>query len=257
MFHKTSALALRIWPHSNTSLIVAWLTPDRGRVATLMKGALRPKSIFLGQCDLFYSCELIFYTRSHTDLFIAKEITPLNCRNFFRTDWRANCAASYWSHLILQTAVHQSPHDAAFRLSNTVLNQLEQSLRPALVLLWGELKLLDLLGFAPQLKVCCLCQRPLVDTPQGVAFAVEHGGAVCASCTARCASTPWRVRPDILAILKRLQETHEPGVTRSLVVSPNQYLELLRLLGLFLAFHLDTDPESRHLAFTLLAENLI
>ena len=251
MLQKSRALALRIWPNSNTSLIVAWLTPEHGKVVTLMKGALRPKSVFLGQCDLFYSCELIFYTRSRSDLFIAKEVTPLQDRRFLRTDWRSNCAASYWSQLIFQTSVDQAPHEAAFRLSNTILNQLEHTLKPALVLLWGELKLLQTLGVAPELNNCCLCHKSFSDGAPTV-FAIDQGGAVCAACQTRVRSNSIRVSPDIVAILRLLQKANEPDVTRTLVASSKQFLELRHTLGLFLQFHLGTERESRDIALNLL-----
>ena len=48
---KTEAICLDIRPWSRTSHVVSWLTP-MGKVSTVVKGAVRAKSQFLGQYDL-------------------------------------------------------------------------------------------------------------------------------------------------------------------------------------------------------------
>ena len=58
---KTHGIVLSIHPWSQTSHVVTWLTPDHGPVTTLVKGAVRPKSAFLGQYDLNYTCEIVYY----------------------------------------------------------------------------------------------------------------------------------------------------------------------------------------------------
>ena len=80
---KTEATCLRISPWSRTSHVVSWLTPS-GRVATLVKGAVRPKSAFLGQYDLFYRCDLLYYARASGDLHALREVTPRNLRAHLR-----------------------------------------------------------------------------------------------------------------------------------------------------------------------------
>jgi phosphoesterase RecJ-like protein len=57
---KTLGIVLSIRPWSQTSHVVTWLTLN-GVITTLVKGALRPKSAFIGQYDLFYTCELVYY----------------------------------------------------------------------------------------------------------------------------------------------------------------------------------------------------
>ena len=65
---KTTGTVLAIHPWSRTSHVVAWLTPDHGVVSTLVKGAVRAKSAFLGQYDLLYTCDLLYYARASGDL---------------------------------------------------------------------------------------------------------------------------------------------------------------------------------------------
>ena len=45
---RATGLVLRTRPLTETSLIVLWLTREAGRLATVAKGARRPKSPFRG-----------------------------------------------------------------------------------------------------------------------------------------------------------------------------------------------------------------
>ena len=60
MIETASGLVLRTRPLTETSLIVHWLTPQSGRIATVAKGARRPKSPFRGKLDLFYLADFSF-----------------------------------------------------------------------------------------------------------------------------------------------------------------------------------------------------
>ena len=92
---KTEAIALAIRPWSRTSHIVTWLTRDAGTVRTLVKGAVRPKSAFLGQYDLFYTCSLVYYTHRRGGLCAVREVAPENRRDALRGRWRETSIAGY------------------------------------------------------------------------------------------------------------------------------------------------------------------
>ena len=100
MILKDEALALRFYPFGNTSRIVVWLSRSYGKLATLAKGSQRERSAFLGQLDLFYTCEILFYAREQRNLHVLKECAPLETRAAFRSDWRACAAASYAAGLL-------------------------------------------------------------------------------------------------------------------------------------------------------------
>ncbi len=74
MIESTTGIILRTRPFKETSLIVHWLTPNSGRVATIARGARRPKSPFLGKLDLFYEADFSFSRSLHSDLHVLREI---------------------------------------------------------------------------------------------------------------------------------------------------------------------------------------
>ena len=96
---KAEAICLDIRPWSQTSHVVTWLTRG-GRVSTLVKGAVRPQSAFLGQYDLNYTCEIVFYSRSRADLHALRECSPLEIREGMRGDYRAIAVAGYFRSLV-------------------------------------------------------------------------------------------------------------------------------------------------------------
>ena len=95
---KTEAICLSVTPWSRTSHVVAWLTPA-GRVGTVVKGAVRPKSAFLGQYDLNYTCEVVYYARAKGDLHALRECVPLDRRDALREDYAALALAGYFRFL--------------------------------------------------------------------------------------------------------------------------------------------------------------
>jgi len=70
---KQTAVVLKISPFSETSRVVSWMTASAGKISTIIKGSQRSKSAFLGQYDLFYACEILFYRSPRGTLHILKE----------------------------------------------------------------------------------------------------------------------------------------------------------------------------------------
>jgi len=72
MDERATGLILRLRPLTETSLIVNWLTAEGGRIATVAKGARRPKSPFRGKLDLFYEADFSLLRSRRSDLHILR-----------------------------------------------------------------------------------------------------------------------------------------------------------------------------------------
>ena len=75
MIQSATGMILRTRPLTETSLILHWLTPDFGRIATVAKGARRPKSPFLGKLDVFYLADFSFSRSRRSDLHALREVS--------------------------------------------------------------------------------------------------------------------------------------------------------------------------------------
>jgi DNA repair protein RecO len=251
MIEKTDAIALRLYPFSNTSHVVVWLTRKGDKVATVIKGARRPKSAFLGQYDLFYTCELLYYGRDRNGLHIARECCTEQVRPNLRHDWRACGCASYLAHLAAETLMPGDRHPDAFPLLSVALDHLDASGGRLELLYWFELQWLGVIGLAPQLHRCARCRQNLTDRSRGVLWGAE--GVMCSRCGAAPAKNRQiAVRPDTLAILRRWQRPADVRTVATTQCSQQQLLALRRLFAMFLVYHMEHVPESRDIAIDLL-----
>lgn len=256
MIEKTPAIVLRYYPYSNTSRVVSWLTPHAGRISTMIKGSQRPKSPFLGQYDLFYTCELVYYARSRGGLHIARECAPLKTRSAFRSDWKACAAASYVADLVLRISPPDAPHHELFDVLDAGLDHLAANGATAEFVHWFELKLLEHLGLAPRLRHCLGCNRDLKPGERRTRFSYARGGILCGSCSRGAADNLLPITPDAVAILSAWQKARSSQAALSTRCTSRQLEELENLLGLFLVYHLDTPLASRAIAFDTLRRKL-
>ena len=149
MDERTSGLILRTRPLTETSLIVSWLTPDLGRLATVAKGARRPKSPFRGKLDLFYLADFSFARSRRSELHILREVSLRETRDALRHELAYLQQAAYCTSLIEQTTETETPLPSIYQLLNGFLAQLTLDPPQARTVLAFEIKLLNELGLQP------------------------------------------------------------------------------------------------------------
>jgi len=242
---KTEAIALRVRPFSRTSHVVSWLSPDHGLVTTVVKGACRPKSAFLGQYDLFQTCELLFYRRDHEGVHAIRECAPVNFRSALREDWRRVTTASYFCDLAFRVAQSGQESSALYEWLASALDAcLEGAVTTAHVLKY-ELDLLRHAGFMPKLSTCPICHTT---AQPWLKFGLESGRPLCPHMGVAHAREPAvTIHRDVMECLKKMAE---PASTPD--DAPEVSLGPGRFLGIFLSFHLDIPATPRRLAFELL-----
>ncbi|NLB69858.1 MAG: DNA repair protein RecO [Lentisphaerae bacterium] len=244
MIQKTEATVLRIFPFSRTSHIVSWLSRDGDRITTAVKGATRPKSLFLGQYDLFYSCELLYYTRERNGVHIAKECTPLNMRENFRTNWRATQCASWFSALAYNASGAGIANRELYYLFNETLDYISLSEQPPPPIVFGryEVKILELMGLSPNFSKCEFC----TDTQQTASFSfnLASGSRHCKEHSIRNYSEPVISISERAALLyKEAAKSRTLGQHSAIARIDGPHVSaLLRFLGLFIRYHIEHIP---------------
>jgi len=149
MTESANGIILRTRPLTETSLIVHWLTPELGRIATVAKGARRTKSPFLGKLDLFYATDFSFTRSRRSDLHNLREVKLRETHSAIRQDIVKLHQAAYAAAFIEQATETETPLPGVFELFKNFLKQLCQSApAPGLVFTF-ELKLLRELGLEP------------------------------------------------------------------------------------------------------------
>lgn len=260
MIVKTEATVLSIRAYSRTSHVVTWLTRDYGRVITAVKGACRVKSAFLGQYDLCYTCELLFYRRAHNGIHAIRECTPLQLREPLRSDWRAATAAGYIADLTARLTMTESAAAVFGELSHA-LDILCACTRGSVapLIFWYEMRLLRHLGIAPDFTLCPECHPAAAEW---LRFAIPAGRLVCPHRTAaRDAEPSVTLHRDVVKLLRRFGKCDRFRVNQYAPLlrqenkndkNSNLMLGLSRFLGIFIVFHLDLPVAVRQTAFETL-----
>jgi recombinational DNA repair protein (RecF pathway) len=239
---KTQGIVLTVHPWSRTSHVVTWLTPDHGPVTTLVKGAVRPKSAFLGQYDLFYTCDILYYARATADLHALREVAPRNLRTRLRGEWRSTALAAYVADLVKDLAPANAEAADWFSFLEDLLTRLETTSVPSISsissipsplqeLVRLEMEILRLAGWAPDFS-------DMDPRAEWTPFAIDLG---------RCGEGARTVRlsPRTVAVLLR---PDAPGHSLETVK------DAIRFLGVFLAYHIERPPDIRRALVSLLTD---
>jgi DNA repair protein RecO (recombination protein O) len=166
MVEKSTGLILRTRRLTETSLIVHWLTAEFGRLATVAKGACRPKSPFRGKLDLFYLANFSFTPSRRSELHTLGEVNLLETHPLMRQDLAYLQQASYCVRLIEQTTETDTPLESIFGLLRDFLGWLPTHPPQAVNVFAFELKILAELGLQPDFTKARL-SRENVGTLQG------------------------------------------------------------------------------------------
>ena len=218
---KTEAICLDVRPWSRTSHVVSWLTP-LGKVATVVKGAMRPKSQFLGQYDLNYTCEIVYYARQHGETRALRECSPLEMRESLRTSFKALAVAGYFRSLVREYAPTGPECREWFDALGDALDGLCRD--PAVSASVGgvvsfELSVLDMLGLKPVMEA------------EADSFTLRGERSI-------------HVSRDVAAYLR------DPSAAEK---NSQIALDAARAIGVFYRFHLDSAPEVRRSVLGMVA----
>ena len=225
---KAAAICLDVRPWSRTSHVVVWLTPA-GKVTTVVKGAVRSKSLFLGQYDLNYTCEILYYAGARRGVHALRDCAPVAMRERLRGDHRALTLAGYCRKISGELAPSGRECEAWFAALGTALDRCEAlaagGTPGAMIaaMLGFEIEILRLLGLAPDFS-------GFDQNAEWSAFSLEKGAF--SETGRRCVRVP-------LAAARYLAS---PDPEEENLKHP---LDAARVIGVFYQFHLESASDVR------------
>ncbi|HJN90958.1 MAG TPA: DNA repair protein RecO [Verrucomicrobiota bacterium] len=125
MDERATGLVLRVFPLTETSLVVHWLSPGFGRIGTVAKGARRPKSPFRGKIDLFHLAEFSFRRSRRSDLHTLCELALQETFPKLRTDVGLLDCLARATKLLNRATEEQTPLRAEFDLMLELVRRLD------------------------------------------------------------------------------------------------------------------------------------
>ena len=226
---KTEAVCLDIRPWSRTSHVVSWLTP-MGKVATVVKGAVRAKSQFLGQYDLNYTCDIVYYARAKGELHALRECVPAEMREELRGDYRALALAGYFRRLVAELAPMGEECGAWYELLRRNLEDIRPKTED---LIRFELEVLGLSGLAPDFS-------KFDKNAEWSAFSIETGAF--GATEGRCIRVSREVAEYLANGAKNAKNSQTP-------------LDAARVIGVFYQFHLDCAVDVRRTVLEMISSS--
>ncbi|MCC6614511.1 MAG: DNA repair protein RecO [Anaerolineae bacterium] len=222
---RTPALILKRRDFGEADRLLTILTPFQGKLDVIAKGARKLTSSKTGHVELYTRADMLIHRGRDLGICVQAEMTapflPL------RENLNRGAHASYCAELLDRlTAEGETDAGALFKLMDDTFIRLslEDDLR--LTVRFFELRLLDLVGFRPELLNCVVEHEPLL--PEDQFFDNASGGVVCPRHALRgTALVPLSM--DGLKLLRHLQRSTWKQI-ESLKVPPQIHEEAERVM---------------------------
>jgi DNA repair protein RecO len=181
------------------------LTQEMGKIDLIAKGARKAGSRLAGSSDPLVVAKFGVAT-GKKNLFIT-QTQPMASFRGLRTDFERLSFALALCELYSAIVPWEEPFPEAFDLLNRSLQFLEAHEKPVVALVWAELQLMSLSGFAPAWDRSCIDGEPVAEAAPYIS---PHAGGYVNDADAMRFTDRMRTRAEVLYGLAKATELDEP-----------------------------------------------
>lgn len=201
--YRVTAVVLRHADWGEADRLVTLFTREQGKVRAVAKGARRIRSRKAGHLEPFTQVSL--QLARGRDLPIITQADTLEPYLPIRDDLLLTGYAAYVLELLDRFTYEETTESATpFRLLVETLGRIAFEPDPWLAVRSYEMRLLDTLGFRPQLFQCANCQREIL--PEDQFLSPLSGGVICPRCGLGLPGL-WPVSTEVLKYLRHFQRS--------------------------------------------------
>lgn len=176
---RAEAIVLRHTDWGEADRLLTLYTRDQGKVRAVAKGARKINSRKAGHLEPFTRVKL--QLARGRDLLIVTQAESLDAYQPLREDLTRMSAAAYIVELLDRFVPDEEVAvPLLYRMLTETLARLAAESDPWLPVRYYEMRLLDFLGFRPQLFECANCGRDIL--PEDQFFSYSAGGVICPRC---------------------------------------------------------------------------
>ncbi|MGE5138608.1 MAG: DNA repair protein RecO [Rudaea sp.] len=236
--YRVEAIIIRRSDVGEADRLLTVMTPERGKLRVVAKGARKPSSRKTGHVELFNRTSLLIATGRELD--IVTQADTLESFPGIRNDLDRLSYAYYFAELLDRLTEDEEENRPLYDLLVEALRWLERTEHLPRTARLFELRLLDVTGYRPQLYSCINCRREL--KPEENFFTPAGGGVLHPQCRfsyqdARALSL------NALKVLRFLQNREQPEI-ESLHLSAGVEAEVEEILHYNLAHSLERNLKS-------------
>jgi len=176
---RASAVVLRHGDWGEADRLLTLYTREQGMVRAVAKGVRKMTSRKAGHLQPF--THITVQLAKGRDLLIVTQVETVNAFLSLHDDLEKTSYAAYIVELLLRFSYEEEGgNPTIFRLLTETLDRLEKEEESWLAIRYYEMRLLDAVGFRPQLFVCANCGREIL--PEDQFFSFTSGGVICPRC---------------------------------------------------------------------------
>lgn len=236
--HRVDAVILRHSDLGEADRLLWLFTHQLGKVRAIAKGVRKPRSRKSGHLEPFTRAALLL--ARGRDLYIVTQAEAMDLHMNLREDLLRMSYASYTVELLDRFTYEEGENHSLYRLLTDTLSRLETEPDPAFSVRYYEVRLLDLVGFRPQLFNCSRCGEEI--KPEDQYFSSAQGGVLCPKCGKGLPGA----RPISLPALKLLRHFQRSSykVAKRARLTTTVDRELENLMGHYLTYQLERGLNS-------------
>lgn len=172
--YKTTGIILRRTNYAEADRIITFITPEHGKVEAIARGVRKQGAKLASHLELFSESELMLVVGKNLDVLTSAR--ALHSYDQLATSYEALRRAFLLCEMLSKlTDKHTSPE--MYQLLKECLKALNEGIVPELVELYFKLRLLDMLGYRPNLEQCMQSKQE-IDERKKYRFSSEAGGLV-------------------------------------------------------------------------------
>jgi DNA repair protein RecO (recombination protein O) len=236
--YRTEAVVLRRHDLGEADRILTLYARGYGKIRAVAKGVRKPASRKAGHVELFMRVDLLLSEGRTLDVITqAQTLDPFIS---LRENLEHTVYAAHFVELLDAFTEEADENDRLYNLLVSGLTWLCQTSDLQRTARYYELRLLDAVGYRPQLFECVIGGEKI--EAQDQFYSPQAGGVICPS----CGPGHPRTRPLALNLLKVLRylQTHSFETVEQLSLSSAVCLEAERLLHDTLTYHLERRLKS-------------
>ena len=227
---RIEAIVLKHADFGEADRLLTLFTREEGKLRALAKGVRKPGSRKGGHLEPFSRVSLLLGRGRELPIVEQAEAVELN--SALSENLVALGYASYVVELLDKLSADHDQHGGVYRLIRDTLRRLASGDEPQLAVRFYEVRLLEQMGFRPELHTCPGCGRQI--EPEDQYFSFEQGGAVCPRCGPQDPAAR-RISLGALKVLRHLQRSDYAGACRA-KPGPAVQLELESLMNAFATY---------------------
>jgi DNA repair protein RecO (recombination protein O) len=237
--YSAEGVVLRHHNLGEADRIVTLLTPGRGILRAVAKGARKPNSKLGGQLDLVRRVSIS--ARSGRTLDSISQAETIESYAKLKVDLDLMAKAFYLCELTEKFAVEDAPAADVYRMLIDGLSQLESTAVPDLMIHWYEMRLLQMNGSQPQIQRCVDCGDELEQEDH--VFSAMRGGIACPRCRPSGSDTMLPASVATIKLLRFLQRAGQNEIER-LRIAEDERRQVERILREHIHFATDRTVRS-------------